>query len=59
MLSDNMNVTTLGGDITANVSGGATLTDANGRISNIIATNVQTTNGVIHVIDKVVLPNLN
>jgi len=59
MLSDNMTVTTLGGDITANISGGATLTDANGRISNIVATNVQTANGVIHVIDKVVLPNLN
>ena len=59
MLSDTMNITTLGGDITANISGGATLTDANGRVSNIIATNVQTANGVIHVIDKVVLPNLN
>ena len=59
MLSDNMTVTTLGGDITANISGGATLTDANGRVSNIVATNVQTANGVIHVIDKVVLPNLN
>ncbi|TEW70307.1 fasciclin domain-containing protein, partial [Gramella jeungdoensis] len=42
----------------ANISGGATLTDANGRISNIVATNVQTANGVIHVIDKVVLPML-
>jgi transforming growth factor-beta-induced protein len=59
MLSDNMTVSTLGGDITANVTGGATLTDANGRISNIIAVNVQSSNGVIHVIDKVVLPNLN
>ena len=59
MLSNNMTVPTLGGDITANISGGATLTDANGRVSNIIATNVQTANGVIHVIDKVVLPNLN
>ncbi len=55
-LTDNMTVTTLGGDITANISGGATLTDANGRVSNIIATDVQTSNGVIHVIDKVVLP---
>lgn len=52
-LSDNMTVTTLGGDITANVSGGATLTDANGRVSTIIAVDVQTANGVIHVIDKV------
>jgi uncharacterized surface protein with fasciclin (FAS1) repeats len=59
MLSDDMTVTTLGGDITANITGGATLTDANGRISNIVVTNVQTSNGVIHVIDKVVLPALN
>ncbi len=57
-LSDNMTVTTLGGDITANVTGGATLTDSNGRVSNIIVTNVQAANGVIHVINKVVLPQL-
>jgi transforming growth factor-beta-induced protein len=35
------------------------LTDANGRISNIVAVDVQAANGVIHVIDKVILPNLN
>ena len=58
-LSDNLTVSTLGGDLRANVTGGATLTDSNGRISNIIAVNVQSSNGVIHVIDKVVLPNLN
>ncbi|WP_282136891.1 fasciclin domain-containing protein [Seonamhaeicola maritimus] len=55
-LTDNMMVGTLGGNITANVSGGATLTDANGRVSNIQVVDVQATNGVIHVIDKVVLP---
>ncbi|MGV6845452.1 MAG: fasciclin domain-containing protein [Lutibacter sp.] len=58
-LTDNLTVTTLGGDITANVTGGATLTDANNRVSNIVAVDVQANNGVIHVIDKVVLPNLN
>lgn len=57
-LSDGLTVTTLGGDITANVTGGATLTDANDRVSNIIATNVQAANGVIHAIDKVILPPL-
>jgi len=57
-LTDNMTVTTAGGDITANVTGGATLTDANGRVSNIIAVDVQATNGVIHAIDKVILPKL-
>ena len=58
-LMDNMTVGTLGGDITANVTGGATLTDSNGRVSNIVKVNVQAANGVIHVIDKVVLPNLD
>ncbi len=57
-LTDDMTVSTLGGDITANVTGGATLTDANGRISNIIAVDVQAANGVIHAIDKVILPPL-
>ena len=55
-LTDNLTVTTLGGDITANVTGGATLTDANGRVSDIIATNVQANNGIIHAINKVILP---
>ncbi|WP_340199237.1 fasciclin domain-containing protein [Ascidiimonas sp. W6] len=60
-LSDNFTVPTLGGDITANTTGGPTLTDANGRISNIIisALDIQATNGVIHQIDKVILPPLS
>ena len=55
-LTDDMTVTTLGGDITANVTGGATLTDSSGRVSDIIATNVQAENGVIHAINRVILP---
>lgn len=58
VLTDNMPVGTLGGEITANVTGGATLTDANGRVSKIIVVDVQAVNGVIHAIDKVVLPQL-
>jgi uncharacterized surface protein with fasciclin (FAS1) repeats len=38
---------------------GGVLTDANGRTANIIATDIKASNGVIHVIDRVVLPNLN
>ena len=49
---------TFGGDITANSTGGATLVDANSRVSDIIAVDVQASNGVIHVINKVVLPPL-
>jgi transforming growth factor-beta-induced protein len=32
------------------------LTDANGRTANIVATDIKASNGVIHVIDRVVLP---
>jgi uncharacterized surface protein with fasciclin (FAS1) repeats len=35
---------------------GGVLTDANGRTSSIIATDIKASNGVIHVIDRVVLP---
>lgn len=35
---------------------GGMLTDANGRTANIIATDIDASNGVIHVIDRVVLP---
>lgn len=57
-LTDNMSIETLGGTITANVTGGAKLTDMNNRISDIIAVDVQAVNGVIHVINEVVLPKL-
>jgi len=55
-LTDNLTVSTLSGDITADITGGARLTDHTGRVSDIIATNVQANNGVIHAINKVILP---
>ncbi|MDB4851455.1 fasciclin domain-containing protein, partial [Flavobacteriaceae bacterium] len=51
-LTDNLTVSTLSGDITADITGGARLTDPTGRVSDIIATNVQANNGVIHAINK-------
>ena len=47
-----------GGNLTFNVgdNGQGTLTDNNGRISNIIAVDVQANNGIVHAIDTVVLP---
>ena len=45
-----------GQKFTLSLVGGANITDARGRKSNIVATNVQASNGVIHVIDKVLLP---
>lgn len=58
-ITDGMTVGTLGGDITANTTSGVTLTDANDRISTVVAADVQAANGVIHVIDKVILPPLD
>lgn len=55
-LMDGMTVNTLGADFTINTAGGATFTDSNNRTGNIIVTDVQAANGVIHVVDKVILP---
>lgn len=43
---------------TIQLSGGAKIKDANNRISTIVATDVQCSNGVIHALDKVLLPVL-
>ncbi len=50
-------VSTLGADLEVDASN-ATLTDPNGRVSNIIVVDVQASNGVVHAIDKVLLPQL-
>ncbi len=45
------------GTITINVANGkATITDGQGNVSNIVTTDVTAKNGVIHVIDTVLLP---
>ena len=56
--SDNLTLNTLGGEITANISGGASLTDGNSRTCNIITVDVQANNGILHIIDRVILPFL-
>jgi len=46
-----------GGTLTASIiNGNVTLTDGNGNTSIVTATDLKGTNGVIHVIDTVVLP---
>ena len=58
-LTDGQNVTTISNDatFTINISGSdVTITDAQSRIANIIATDVQGVNGVVHVVDGVLLP---
>lgn len=58
-LTDGMSVTTFeGGSFIIGLTGGAKVTDANGRMSNIVLTDVQASNGVVHVVDKVLLPAL-
>jgi uncharacterized surface protein with fasciclin (FAS1) repeats len=57
-LSEGQVVTTLNTQtFTIGLSGGAKITDANNRVANIVATDVQGANGVVHVIDKVILPS--
>ena len=48
-------ITTVQGD-TLNINAALAITDQRGRRANIVATDVLTSNGVIHAIDKVILP---
>ncbi len=58
VLSDGMTVNTLGDSFTINTLSGASFTDKNNRSGDIIVTDVQAVNGVIHVVNKVILPEL-
>lgn len=53
-------VGTVNGDTFSVNTSNLTLTDTQGRVANLIPSllDVQATNGVVHVIDKVILPNL-
>ena len=55
-LTEGMNVSALGGDFTVLLDGGARIQTSSGGMSNIIATDVQGTNGVVHAIDAVLVP---
>ena len=57
-LMDNQNVATLlsGSDLTIDLSSGAKVETGAGQSVNIIVTDVQGTNGVIHAVDQVLLP---
>ncbi|MEG9328177.1 fasciclin domain-containing protein [Salinimicrobium catena] len=56
-LTDAMVVNTLiDQSFTVNLGDNVVITDASGRTSTVIATDVQATNGVIHVLDTVLLP---
>ncbi|MEM7678057.1 MAG: fasciclin domain-containing protein [Myxococcota bacterium] len=55
---DGQTITTLNGDLTVNIdAGGAvTLTDGAGNDVNVIATDIRTLTGVVHLIDGVLMP---
>lgn len=56
-ITNNMVVTTFqGGTFKITTTGGVKITDQKNRVSNVIATDVQCSNGIIHVLDKVLLP---
>jgi len=56
-LTDGMSVPTLAGvDFSIDLSGDVPVINAGSNTANIIATDVQAKNGVIHVIDTVILP---
>ena len=58
-LTDGQSVTTVNSaSFTVNLAGDVTITDAQGNVATVVLTDVQATNGVIHVIDKVILPIL-
>ena len=57
-LTQGMAVSTLGDALTVSLDVGPQLIDLNDRVANIITVDVQAYNGVVHVIDKVVLPQL-
>jgi uncharacterized surface protein with fasciclin (FAS1) repeats len=45
-------------EFTVQLSGGAAIKDVKNRVSKIETTDIQCWNGIIHVVDKVLLPNL-
>jgi uncharacterized surface protein with fasciclin (FAS1) repeats len=57
-LQDEQQITTFqGGTLRVDLTGGAKLVDAGNRVANIAVVDVQSGNGVVHAIDRVVRPN--
>lgn len=54
----NVTVTTVqGGELTVKAdANGVTVTDANGNVANVTAADLMSSNGVVHAVDRVLLP---
>ncbi len=58
-LTDGMSVTTVSGqDFTVDLDGEPKIIDQTGQASTLVLTDVQATNGVIHVLERVIIPSL-
>ena len=59
-LTEGQQVQTLlpGKKFTIGLTGGAKITDLDSRVTNITATDIEASNGVIHVVDRVLLPGI-
>ncbi|MBD1260887.1 fasciclin domain-containing protein [Maribacter polysiphoniae] len=56
-LTEGQVITTVQGeDLTVSISGGVYFTDAAGEAAQVTLADVETTNGIIHLIDKILLP---
>jgi transforming growth factor-beta-induced protein len=55
-LTDEQEVTALGGTFTIDLTGGAKIKTTSNQSVNIVLTDVQGSNGVVHVIDAILLP---
>lgn len=56
-LTNGQTVTTLqGGDLIINTTGGVSVTDSNMDLRSVIAADIQGSNGIVHVIDGVLMP---
>ena len=55
-LTDGQEITSLGGSFTIDLSSGAKITTSSSQSINIVITDVQGSNGVVHAVDAVLLP---
>lgn len=59
MITSTTTIATLQGEnVSITSDNGLTITDQNGRIVNVVATDVTASNGVIHVLNNLILPTL-